>query len=233
MNICVIPARGGSKRIPGKNIKQFHGKPIIAWSIEAALESQCFDRIVCSTDSEDIAKVARQYGAETPFLRPEIISDDHVTIAPVIAHSIEFYEKEVGAIDFVCCIFATAPFIQSFDIQKSLEIIKTKNIDYCFSATSYSFPIQRSIFINKDGRCKMFQPETYDKRSQDLEDMYHDAGQFYWGKASSWLENKNIFSEQSIPYLLPRYQVQDIDTEEDWIRAELMYSAFIDKLKNK
>jgi len=230
MNICIIPARGGSKRIPGKNIKNFHGKPIIAWSIEAALKSRCFDHVICSTDSEKIAKLARKFGAETPFLRPKGISNDNAAITPVVSHSIEFCKKKFGEINFVCCIFATAPFIQESDIKESLSVIKNNNVDYCFSATSYSYPIQRSIFINNDGRCKMVNPEAYDKRSQDFDDAYHDAGQFYWGKAEAWLKNKKIFSEKSILYLLPRYRVQDIDTEDDWIRAELMYSTLTSKL---
>jgi len=227
MNICIIPARGGSKRIPRKNIKMFHGKPMIVWSIEAALKSNCFGRIVCSTDDEEIADIARAHGAETPFLRPSSLSDDHTGTIPVVAHAIEFLIKE--KIDLVCCIYATAPFIRREDIKQSLKKIKKENTDYCFSVTSYPFPIQRSIRITKNNRCEMFQPEMFEKRSQDLEEAYHDAGQFYWGTKEAWLKNSPLFSDKTSPYILPRYRVQDIDTEEDWIRAELIYSALFNK----
>jgi pseudaminic acid cytidylyltransferase len=225
MNVCIIPARGGSKRIPRKNIKLFHGKPMIAWSIETAIKSGCFDRIICSTDNEEIATVAREYGAEVPFLRPEKLADDYSGIIPVVAHAIEFLKKDKVKLDLVCCIYATAPFVQTADIRESLERIVNSDADYCFSVTSYSYPIQRSIRITQEKRCEMFQSEMFNRRSQDLEEAFHDAGQFYWGKADAWLENREIFSKQSIPYILPRYRVQDIDTEEDWVRAELVYYA--------
>jgi pseudaminic acid cytidylyltransferase len=227
LNICVIPARGGSKRIPRKNIRNFLGKPMIAWSIEAAIKSQCFDKVICSTDDKEIAEVAKKYGAEVPFLRPDTLSNDYTTITPVIRHAIEFLKKKGNTVDLVCCIYATAPFILIEDIKKSLERIKYEQADYCFSVTKYKFPIQRSIRITQEKRCKMFQPEMFEKRSQDLEEAYHDAAQFYWGKANSWIENRKIFSENSIPYILPSHKVQDIDTEEDWIRAELMCTALL------
>jgi len=225
MRIAVIPARGGSKRIPRKNIKSFHGKPIIAWTIEVAVKSKCFDRIICSTDDEEIASVANEYGAETPFLRPTELSDDHTGTIPVVAHAIEHLQDSESLIDSVCCIYATGPFIQADDLKNSLEQLENENANYCFSVTSYPFPIQRSIRITKKNRCEMFQPEMFNRRSQDLEEAYHDAGQFYWGKSTAWLEMKKIFSLKSTPYILPRYLVQDIDTEEDWIRAELMFKA--------
>jgi len=197
---------------------------MIAWSIEAAKKSKCFDRIICSTDDEDIATVARKYGAYVPFLRPASLSGDYIGTAPVIAHAINSLKEENNVIDLICCIYATAPFISPIDIRRSLDIIENNKVDYCFSVTSYSFPIQRSIRINKDNRCEMFQPEMFEKRSQDLEEAYHDAGQFYWGRSSAWLEEKKIFSTLSIPYILPRHRVQDIDTLEDWKRAELMFN---------
>jgi len=222
VNICVIPARGGSKRIPRKNIKQFNGKPIIAWSIEAAIKSKCFDRIVCSTDDEEIAAVANEYGAETPFLRPASLSDEYTPTIPVIAHAIRYMQQRGRSINLVCCIYATAPFIDPDDIKHALETINATSADYCFSVTSYPFPIQRSIRITKESRCEMLQPEMFEKRSQDLEEVFHDAAQFYWGKSSAWLGGKMMFSKGSIPYILPRYRVQDIDTLEDWKRSELM-----------
>ena len=199
---------------------------MIAWSIEAAIKSKCFDRIICSTDDEEIATVANKYGAETPFIRPESLSDDYTATIPVIAHAIENIKKEEeDSVDLVCCIYATAPFIASDDIKLGLEKIRSQDASYCFSVTSYSFPIQRSIRITKDKRCEMFQPEQFEMRSQDLEEAYHDAGQFYWGKSTAWLNRKMIFSKDSIPHTLPRYRVQDIDTPEDWKRAELMLQA--------
>jgi len=224
MNICVIPARGGSKRIPRKNIKSFHGKPMIAWSIEAAIESGCFGRIICSTDDEDIAEIARKYGAEIPFLRPKKLSNDHIGTGPVVAHTIKYLMKSKEKIDFVCCIYATAPFILAKFLQESLQQIENTDIDYCFSVTSYPFPIQRSIRITKELRCEMFQPEMLNIRSQDLEEAYHDAGQFYWGRSDAWIKGSSVFSNKSIPYILPRHRAQDIDTMEDWRMAELMFN---------
>jgi pseudaminic acid cytidylyltransferase len=225
MRIAVIPARGGSKRVPRKNIKEFCGKPMIAWSIEAAIKSNCFDRIVCSTDDEEIAAVAREYGAETPFLRPAKLADDYTATIPVITHAIEYLQQENAPIDLVCCIYATAPFMLQEDIQQGLEKIIKYEADFCFTVTSYPYPIQRSIRITKDNRCEMFQPELFEKRSQDLEEAYHDAGQFYWGKTKAWLEGNTLFSNRSIPHVLPRCRVQDVDTVEDWEKAELMYSS--------
>jgi N-acylneuraminate cytidylyltransferase len=225
MKICIIPARGGSKRILRKNIKEFNGKPIIAYSIETALQSGCFDRVIVSTDDKEIADIARQYGAEIPFIRPSYISNDYADTTSVIAHAITWLQEQNKKPDLVCCIYATAPFIQVEDLQSSLRQIELKDVDYCFSVTSYPFPIQRSIKITAENRCEMFQIDMFNKRTQDLEEAYHDAGQFYWGKASAWIENKPVFSVRSIPYILPRYQVQDIDTQEDWIRAEAMYIA--------
>ncbi len=227
MNICIIPARGGSKRIPRKNIKKFLGKPIIAWSIEAAIKSECFDRIICSTDDEEIAEVVKKYGAEVPFLRPTSLSNDYAETAPVIAHAIEYLQREGVNIDLVCCIYATAPFILSEDIKYGLEKIKAECVDYCFPVTKYPFPIQRSIRITKGDRCEMIQPEMFGRRSQDLEETYHDAGQFYWGTPSAWLNGKTIFSKNSTTQILPRYRVQDIDTLEDWKMAELMLQSTI------
>ncbi len=223
MNICVIPARGGSKRIPRKNIKEFNGKPIIAYSIEAALKSNCFDQVIVSTDDNEIAEVARTYGAKVPFIRPAKLSNDYAGTIPVIKHTIEWLEGHDNTIDNVCCLYATAPFIQSQAISKSFQQLLESKADYCFSVTSFSFPIQRSIKITQDNKVGMFYPENFNVRSQDLEEAYHDAGQFYWGKAQAFKDELPIFSETASPYILPRYLVQDIDTMEDWIRAEAMH----------
>ncbi|RKX24313.1 MAG: pseudaminic acid cytidylyltransferase, partial [Candidatus Zixiibacteriota bacterium] len=188
MNIAVIPARGGSKRIPRKNIKEFCGKPMIAWSIEAALESRCFERIIVSTDDAEIATVAQNYGAEVPFMRPDSLANDYTGTIPVIRHAVEWLVEHEERPENVCCLYATAPFVQSHDLQHGLELLQLQQCDYAFSVTSYAFPIQRAIRITSEQRVEMFQPEHFMTRSQDLEEAYHDAGQFYWGTALAWLQ---------------------------------------------
>jgi N-acylneuraminate cytidylyltransferase len=225
MKIAVIPARGGSKRIPRKNIKLFGGLPMIAWSIRAAIESRCFDHIIVSTDDDEIASVAKSYGAEVPFIRPASLSDDHTATIPVIAHAIEWQSQHAIAATEVCCIYATAPFIQASDIQQGLHVLQSSGADYAFTVTSYAFPIQRAVRITSEQRLEMFQPEHFNTRSQDLEEAWHDAGQFYWGKAQAWLDGKPLFSRDGAPVLLPRHRVQDIDTAEDWERAEWLLKA--------
>ncbi|WP_393936812.1 pseudaminic acid cytidylyltransferase [Aeromonas rivipollensis] len=223
MRVAVIPARGGSKRIPRKNIRDFCGLPMIARSIQVACESGCFDRILVSTDDAEIAEVARTYGAEVPFLRPTALSDDYTGTIPVVAHAIGQLQQEGATPDEVCCIYATAPFIQADDLRQGLNLLRQQQADYAFSVTSYPFPIQRAVRINAAGQVEMFQPEHFATRSQDLEEAYHDAGQFYWGRAQAWLTGQPVFAGQSVPVLLPRSRVQDIDTPEDWARAELLY----------
>lgn len=225
MRLAVIPARGGSKRIPRKNIKSFGGLPMIAWSIQAALQSQCFDRIIVSTDDEEIATVARTHGAEVPFLRPKDLSDDHTSTIPVIAHALQWQRHNGATPDEVCCIYATAPFVQADDIRNGLQVLRNTRADYAFSVTSYPFPIQRAIRLTSESRVEMFHPEYLNTRSQDLEEAWHDAGQFYWGKADAWLTSKPIFSKGAAPVILPRHRVQDIDTLEDWERAEWMFKV--------
>ncbi len=225
MNIAIIPARGGSKRIPRKNIKEFHGKPLIAYSIEAAKASKCFDRIIVSTDDKEIAEVAKQYGAEVPFLRPSGISDDFSTTLDVMQHAIHWCNDNGMNIDNVCCIYATAPFLLPEYIQQGLESLSDNAVKYTFSATSFAFPIQRAIRLDCNNQVDMFQPEHLNTRSQDLEEAYHDAGQFYWGTAASFLEGASFFAKHSIAIKLPRKRVQDIDTPEDWDLAEILYSV--------
>ena len=226
MNIAVIPARGGSKRIPRKNVKEFAGKPMISWSISAAKKSDLFDRIIVSTDDEEIAAVARHWGAETPFLRPAKLSDDHTGTSEVISHAIQWVLNEGNKLDAVCCIYATAPFIQVTDIQNGWNAMKSGNWEYSFTVTDFAAPIFRSFKKNDQGGIEMFFPEYFLTRSQDLPPAFHDAGQFYWGKPSAWLEGKRVFDIHSKPIIIPRWRVQDIDTEEDWFRAELLYKAF-------
>jgi pseudaminic acid cytidylyltransferase len=225
VRLAVIPARGGSKRIPGKNIKPFGGRPMIAWSISAAIGSRCFDRIIVSTDSAEIAAVATAHGAEVPFMRPPELSDDHTGTIPVVAHAIEWQRANGDAPTDVCCIYATAPFITPEDIRRGLQILRESGADYAFSVTTYAFPIQRAIRLTPNGRVQMFQPEHFNTRSQDLEEAWHDAGQFYWGRAEAWLSGMPLFSNSAAPVPLPRLQVQDIDTPDDWQCAEHMWLA--------
>ncbi|MDO6488128.1 pseudaminic acid cytidylyltransferase [Colwellia sp. 6_MG-2023] len=225
MNIAIIPARGGSKRIPRKNIKEFFGKPMIAYSIEAAKASGCFDKIIVSTDDQEIANVALEYGAEVPFIRPSDISDDYATTIDVIQHAILWLENHNVTMNYICCIYATAPFITPQYIQQGLKAITENSINYAFSATSYAFPIQRAFYNDPMNGINMFYPEHINTRSQDLKEAYHDAGQFYWGTLAAFSEGKAIFSEQSKAIILPRKLVQDIDTVEDWEFAEALFSA--------
>lgn len=225
MRVAVIPARGGSKRIPRKNIKIFCGKPMIAWSIEAAQQSGCFDQVIVSTDDAEIAAIARQYGAQVPFMRPAALSDDHTGTIPVIHHAVEWMREQGDEPTEICCLYATAPFVTSADIQQGLHTLLAEQADYAFSVTSYAFPIQRALRLSADGRVDMFHPAHFTTRSQDLEEAWHDAGQFYWGRAEAWLQGKVIFGAGSVPVKLPRHRVQDIDTLEDWERAEWLFKA--------
>lgn len=225
MKLAVIPARGGSKRIPRKNIKPFCGKPMLAWSVEAALQSGCFDHVIVSTDDDEIAEVARQCGAHVPFMRPAVLSDDHTGTTAVIAHAINWFTAQGQTPRQICCVYATAPFVSAADLSQGLAVLTDTGSDYAFSVTSYAFPIQRAIRITQAKRVEMFNPEHFNTRSQDLEEAYHDAGQFYWGHASAWLANKTIFGPGAAPVMLPRHRVQDIDTTEDWLRAEWLFKA--------
>lgn len=223
MNIAIIPARGGSKRIPRKNISEFAGQPMIAHSIQTALKSNIFDRIIVSTDDDEIAQVALNTGAQVPFKRPAHLSDDFTGTVPVIAHAVAWMTENIAPVTNACCIYATAPFVIPEDLIIGHQLLVDHNADYAFSVTEYAFPIQRALKKKADGKLEMFFPEFYNTRSQDLEEGLHDAGQFYWGSAEAWLSQKPIFSSDSIPVMLPRTRVQDIDTYSDWERAEQLY----------
>lgn len=225
MKVAVIPARGGSKRIPRKNIKEFCGKPMIAYSIEAALQSGCFDKIIVSTDDSEIAQVAKSYGAEVPFIRPKELSNDYTGTIPVIRHAIEWLVEQGVDTNLVCCLYATAPFVTAEYLQQGLQQLEDNNAAYAFTVTSYAFPIQRAIKLNPELGVEMFDANNFNTRSQDLEEAWHDAGQFYWGRVGAWLSEKIIFGAESTPVILPRHRVQDIDTPEDWERAEWLFKA--------
>lgn len=228
MKIALIPARGGSKRIPRKNVRHFCGKPLIAYSILAARNSGLFDHVIVSTDDEEISAIANHYGAQTPFVRPDELANDYATTVPVVKHAVQWVQEHFGSVDHVCCIYATAPFIQVNAIRNAYEmLIKRAVTGYVFSATTMPFPVQRSFKVNPEGYVEMFEPNNYNVRSQDLEESYQDAGQFYWGSAETYNKEKIFFSTDSMAYVLPRHLVQDIDTLEDWRRAELMYEVLM------
>lgn len=225
MRLALLPARGGSVRIPRKNVRDFAGMPMIARSIRVALDSGLFDRIVVSTDDEEIAWVAREHGAETPFLRPTELGDAHAGTASVVVHAIEWLQARGELPHEVCCLYATAPFLRAVDLARGLDALAGCAHGYAFAATTYAFPIQRAFGHDADGRVFMFQPEHAATRSQDLPEAWHDAGQFYWARAATWLAGAPVFCAGSVAVPLPRHRVQDIDTPEDWARAELMFTA--------
>jgi pseudaminic acid cytidylyltransferase len=228
MKLAVIPARGGSKRIPRKNIKSFHGKPMIGYAIEAALASNVFDRVIVSTDDTEIAEVAKAYGAELPFIRPPDLADDHTPTVPVIAHAIQACKSLGWNVEEVCCIYPGVPFISTEDLRCAHEQLVTSDAHYVFPITGFPSPIQRALKRLPNGSVQPFQPEHAATRTQDLEPGYFDAGQFYWGKASSWLEGLNLHLNGTT-LVIPEWRVVDIDTPSDWARAELLYATLSDK----
>lgn len=221
MTLCIIPARGGSKRIPRKNIKPFCGKPMLHWPVTAAQDANVFDRIILSTDDAEFANLGRDLGLDVPFERPAELADDHATTVDVIAHAIR--TLDVPDDTAVCCLYATAPFVQSRDLVEGLQALPSN--DFVIPVTSYAFPIQRSFRRDGDGTVSMFNPEEYQTRSQDLEEAYHDAGMFYWATAGQWASGKSPFDGKVGSLILPRVRVQDIDTPEDWDQAEAMFRA--------
>lgn len=222
MTLGVIPARGGSKRIPRKNIRPFGGLPMIAHSIRAAQASGIFDRIIVSTDDPEIADVARAHGADVPFVRPAELSNDHAATIPVIAHAAQWAVDAGLNPAAVCCVYATAPFVRPEDLRAAYQLLQSGDWAYTFAATSFAFPIFRAFRAEGDG-IEMFFPEHFSTRSQDLPEALHDAGQFYWGRPEAWLQGLRIFAPHSTTVRLPRWRVQDIDTLEDWTRAEVLW----------
>lgn len=222
MIIAVIPARGGSKRILRKNIKPFCGKPMIAWSIETAKSSGLFERIIVSTDDVEIAEVARKWGAEVPFMRPAELSNDYAATTEVIAHATQWVLDQGLDVEAVCCVYATAPFVLTDDLKRGWDALNSGCWDYAFTVTDFAAPIFRSFKQTAEGGVEMFFPEHFATRSQDLPTALHDAGQFYWGRPAAWLTGKRIFDRHSVPVIIPRWRVQDIDTPDDWERAEIL-----------
>ena len=222
MRVAVIPARGGSKRIPRKNVREFAGKPMIAHSIECALKSGVFDRIIVSTDDDEIASIAGEHGAEVPFRRPPELADDNAGTTEVIAHATRALLDAGHELSAVCCIYATAPFIRADDLKSALAVLEAGSWKFVFPATTFAFPVFRAFQQSPSGGIKMFYPEHRLTRSQDLPEALHDAGQFYWGRPDAWLRHEEIFGSSSTVVRVPRWRVQDIDTPEDWSQMELM-----------
>ena len=225
MKIAVIPARGGSKRIPRKNIRLFLGEPIITYSIRAALETDLFDHVIVSTDDEEIASVARAAGAETPFLRPADLSDDQTGTLPVIRHAAEWMSARGEAVEHVCCIYATAPFVTADALRDGYERLHEAKADFALAVTQFPFPIQRALRITKTGLLQPVDTKAIAMRSQDLEEAWHDAGQFFWAKPACLKNDIASLLSRAVPVPLPPHMLQDIDTLDDWRRAELMFKA--------
>lgn len=225
-SIAIIPARGGSKRIPQKNVKEFFGKPMIRYSIDAALTSELFAEVIVSTDDPKIAEVAKKAGARVPFVRPPEISDDFTPLAGVIEHSLKFLiETEKKSFEAVCCILATAPFISVEDLRKGGRLLEESGASAVIPVTSFVFPIFRGLKVSESGTLAMIWPEHELTRSNDLPEAFHDVGQFYWLKVADFMKNKRLYTKDARPLVIPRWRVQDIDTPEDWERAEMIYRA--------
>jgi N-acylneuraminate cytidylyltransferase len=224
--VAIIPARGGSKRIERKNVKPFHGLPIIAYSIRTALACGLFERVIVTTDDEEIADIARQYGAQVPFMRPAALSDDHAGTMEVVQHALQALGTAGTIPEFACCIYATAPFLQSCYLRDGLQQLRSNpDKSFAFSVTTFDFPVQRALRVTAEGALDALYPEYRLVRSQDLEPAWHDAGQFYWGRCEAWRRGDTLFSPVALPVALPRHLVQDIDTLEDWQRAEWIFAA--------
>ena len=223
MKIALLPARKGSKRIRNKNIKDFCGKPIIAWSIQSALKANIFDKIIVSTDSKDIANIAKKFGADSYFLRPKNLSDDNTGIQDVMNHAVKWMSDSEWQVSYVCCVYPASPLINPYDIIKGYELIKTEQWSYCLTASQFPSSVYRSFKENNSGGIKMLFPENFKKRSQDLPSLYFDAAQFIWGTLDAWKGKDFLFGKKTSIIKLPFWRVQDIDTIDDWQRAESIF----------
>ncbi|NTZ95540.1 pseudaminic acid cytidylyltransferase [Pseudomonas koreensis] len=221
-SVAIIPARGGSKRIPRKNLLAFDGVPMIVRSIRTALDSGLFEQVVVSTDDAEIAELALAHGAQVPFLRPAELADDFTGTAAVIVHALQ----QLPAFDYACCVYATAPLLQSRFLREGFELLQQHpQKSFAFSVCSFGFPVQRALTVDGQGALTALYPEFRQTRSQDLPEAFQDAGQFYWGRSEAWLRGEVLYSSASLPVILPRHLVQDIDTLQDWKRAEYLYAA--------
>ena len=223
--IAVVIARSGSKRIPGKNIKIFNGLPVIAWTINAAKKSDLFDHVIVSTDSDHIARIAEEFGAEAPFTRPAVLSDDLAGTVPVMAHAVDFCKKNGWDANYFCCLYPCAPFIQVEDLNNALDIAITNSSNFVYPVTEYPHPAQRAMRMLENGKMEFFNAAYEMKRTQDLERSYHDAGQFYWGKSQAWLDGLRMHTD-GLGMPIPNWRVIDIDNLDDWRRAEMIHKSF-------
>lgn len=223
--IAIIPARGGSKRIPRKNIRLFAGQPMIAHPIKLLKSSGLFDHIVVSTDDDEIADIARDAGAEVPFMRPESLSDDHAGTAMVVRHAIEWFDARDTRPDYVCCVYATTPLLQLRYLHAGWEEVSSGRKPLALSVARYAHPVQRALQMTENGGVAPLYPDLMSSRSQDLLPTYHDAGQFYWGTRDAFMQGLSVFSDSAAPIVLPRHLMVDIDEEEDWIQAESLFRA--------
>jgi pseudaminic acid cytidylyltransferase len=223
-SLAIIPARGGSKRIPRKNIRCFHGKPMIAWSIHAALESNAFDAVLVTTDNEEIASIAEKAGAIVPFQRPSELSCDFAPTMPVLVHAIDWWQKNRYMLEFAGCIYATAPFIRPKILSQAIQILHTSASDFVLSVARFDYPVQRSLRLDGNGMLNFAEPENALKRSQDLEPRYHDAGQFFAGRVEAFQHYEAVLNGRCQPMIIPNDEAVDIDTEEDWRMAEKLYA---------
>jgi len=226
--VAVIPARGGSKRISRKNIRSFCGQPLVAYAIRAARDSGLFERVIVSTDDEEIASVARGCGGETPFVRPAELADDHTGTDAVVRHCLLWLAGQGQPAEYACCIYA-APFVRVEDLREGYRRLLATDRAFAVAVTTFEFPVQRAVRLRPDGAVEAFWPEHSEARSQDLEPAWHEAGQFYWGRARAFIDGIPSNGASSIGVPLPRHLVQDIDTPEDWARAELMFEALARK----
>lgn len=223
MKIAVIPARGGSKRIPRKNLRDFCGRPILAWPIEAARASGLFDRVLVSTEDDRIAAAARAAGAEAPFVRPAELADDFTPTVDVVAHATEWALGQGWPLAAVCCIYPTAPLVAEEDLHRALALLEP-GWDFAFTAVELSRTVLRSFRELPEGGVEMFFPAYAATRSQDLPRPLQDAGQFYWGSPAAWTGRRPLFGPRSRPLVIPGWRVRDIDEEEDWAEAEAIFA---------
>ena len=224
VNVAVVPARGGSVRVPRKNVRPFCGKPMMAWAIETAIASGLFGHVVVSTDDSEIRDVALQAGAECPFVRPAALADEHASTGAVMAHATRWVLDAGWTAEAVCCIYPTAALVAREDLTRGLEALRSGDWAFAVAATEFEAPIFRAFRQREGGGLEMFFPEQYDTRSQDLPRALHDAGQFYWGRPSAWIEQRRVFEEWTVPVLIPKWRVQDIDEPDDWARAEAIFN---------
>lgn len=227
-NLAIIPARGGSKRIPRKNIKEFLGKPIIAYSIEVALTSGLFDEVMVSTDDEEIATIAKQYGAKVPFMRSHENADDFATLADVLIEVLRQYQVTHKSFENICCILPTAPLTNASQIRNAFKKLTDENLDSVLPVVEFSYPILRALELDTNNKLKMIWPKYLNSRSQDLKPAYHDSGSFYWVKSNSLIEQETLFCNNGSAIVLPETEIQDIDNETDWKLAELKYKLLND-----